>query len=199
MSSFLISASLFPVADYAIAYLLRDPSGNLLASAPFIRTIPRILPPSHLSLSFPVALILIIGTFFFFRNTAAGYRFTIAGTDPEFARFGAIDPTRFWLPSLALSGAFHGLAGFFAVAGTYGRCHTGFSGGIGWSAVAVALIAGKYPLALIPAAFGYGALKSGSDSLLLSTGMSFESTAFIQAAVLFLATVQFKKVFRHVR
>ena len=92
---------------------------------------------------------------------------------------------------MAASGALSALAGFFAVAGTYGRCHLGFLGGLGWSAVAIALIAGNKPLVLIPAALIYGWLKSGSDFALLTAGLKLETSSFIQATVLLLATARF--------
>jgi simple sugar transport system permease protein len=92
---------------------------------------------------------------------------------------------------MGVSGALNGLTGFFAVAGTYGLCHRGFSGGLGWNAIAVALIARNRPLALIPAALALGCLKAGSDSALLSRGLNFETAAFIQAAALILATIHF--------
>jgi simple sugar transport system permease protein len=46
-------------------------------------------------------------------------------------------------------------------------------------------------MALIPAALIFGWLKAGSDSLLLSRELSFETTAFIQAVILILATIRF--------
>ena len=98
---------------------------------------------------------------------------------------------------MAVSGALSALAGFFAVAGTYGRCHAGFSGGLGWNAIAVALIAGNRPLALIPAALVYGALTAGSDAAMLATGLNVETSAFIQAAVLLLATAEFARRVKH--
>jgi simple sugar transport system permease protein len=55
----------------------------------------------------------------------------------------------------------------------------------------VALIARNRPLALIPAALVFGCLKAGSDAALLSRGLSFETTSFIQAAALILATIHF--------
>jgi simple sugar transport system permease protein len=188
ISSFLLSAAVTPVADYIIANRLRDPSGSLLASAPFSATLPKLLPPSHLSVSLVCSIILVCAVAVFINKTASGYRFRIAGADSAFARYGGIEPARYWIPALAVSGAISGLAGFFAVAGTYGRCHLGFSGSLGWNAVAVALIAGNRPLALFPAAFVYGAIKAGSDSALLLTGMQLETTSFIQAVVLLLAT-----------
>jgi simple sugar transport system permease protein len=191
ITSFLLSAALSPAADYLISGPLRDPSGNLLATARFTgdRILPKLLLPSVLSLSFLFALVLVVLGHFFINRTVWGYRFRIAGTAPVFARYGGINPERCWIPAMAASGALGGLAGFFAVAGTYGVCHLNFSGGLGWNAIAVALIARNQPLALIPAALIYGWLKAGSDSALLASGLSFETSAFIQAVVLILATV----------
>jgi simple sugar transport system permease protein len=191
ITSFLLSATLSPVADYLIAGPLRNPTGNLMATARFSATLKRILPPSNLSVSFICALLLVgLGQLFMYR-TVWGYRHRVAGSAPDFARYGGIDPDGHLIPAMGVSGALNGLAGFFAVAGTYGLCHQGFSGGLGWNAIAVALIARNQPLALIPTALVFGCLKAGSDSALLSRGLSFETTAFIQAAALILATIRF--------
>ncbi|MDR2739832.1 MAG: ABC transporter permease [Treponema sp.] len=193
ITSFLLSAALSPAADYLIAGPLRNPRGNLLATDRFAanRLLPRLLPPSYLSLSFVFALVLILLGHIFLYRTVWGYRFKIAGSAPEFARYGGINAERCWIPAMTVSGSLVSLAGFFAVAGTYGLCHQGFSGGLGWNAIAVALIARNRPLALIPAALIYGWLKAGSESALLARGLSFETSAFIQAAILILVTIHF--------
>ncbi|MDR1219114.1 MAG: ABC transporter permease [Treponema sp.] len=189
ITSFLLSGALVPVADYLLAGPLRDPSGNLLATKAVPRLL-RILPPSNLSISFCVSLLLVVAGHFFVNNTIFGYRLKIAGSTPAFAHYVGIDASRRWMPSMALSGALSGLAGFFAVAGTYGRCHVGFSGGLGWNAIAVALIARNRPLLLIPVALVYTALEQGSQSAMLTIGLRFETSAFIQAAALFFAAIQ---------
>jgi simple sugar transport system permease protein len=193
ITSFLLSAALTPLGDYLVSGPLRDPTGNLLATPrfPSNRLLLRLLPPSNLSVSFAFALLLVIGGYLFINKTAPGYRFRIAGAAPDFARYGGIQPESAWGPALIASGALAGLTGFFAVAGTYGRCHLGFPGGLGWNAIAVALIARNSPQALFPAALIYGWLKAGSDSALLASELNFETAAFIQATVLLLATVHF--------
>jgi simple sugar transport system permease protein len=194
ITSFLLAASLNPLADYLIGGPLRAPGENLLALAkiPADRLLPRLLPPSSLNLSFIFALLLVISGWVFISKTRGGYRFRIAGAAPAFARYGGIGGEKFWIPAMTAAGALNGLGGFFAVAGTYGRCHLGFPGGLGWNAIAVALIARNEPLGLFPAALVYGALRSGSDSALLAAGLNFETAAFIQAAALILATVSFR-------
>jgi simple sugar transport system permease protein len=195
ISSFLFSSALIPLADYLITGPLRDKNGNLLALPAFPGNLllARLLPPSNLSVSFIFALLLIFAGHIFINKTSLGYQFRISGAAPAFARFGGIESEKAWIPAMAVSGALSALAGFFAAAGTYGRCHAGFSGGLGWSAIAVALIARNRPLALLPAALVYGWLKSGSDSAMLAAGLNLETSSFIQAAVLLFATVSFVK------
>ena len=196
ISSFLFSSALIPLADYLITGPWRDSTGNLLAmpALPQSFILTRLLPPSNLSVSFIFALLLVFGGYVFINRTYRGYQFRISGAAPDFARYGGMNPDKAWIPGMAVSGALFALTGFFAVAGSYGRCHAGFSGGLGWSAIAVALIASSRPLALLPAALVYGALKSGSDSALLSAGLQIESTAFIQAAVLLFVTIRYTSV-----
>lgn len=191
ISSFLLSAALIPAGDYLIAGPLRGGGGNLLASAPFAaeRLLPKVLAPSALSFSAPAVLVLALLFHVFLHRTAAGYRFRIAGASPELARFGGVNPEKRFVPAMAASGALSGLAGFFAAAGTYGMAYAGFSGGLGWTAIAAALIAGNEPLALIPASLFLAALKAGSDAALLKAGFGFETAAFIQAAALLLAAL----------
>ncbi|MCL2070274.1 MAG: ABC transporter permease [Treponema sp.] len=192
ISSFLLSSALIPLADYLISGPWRDQSGNLLALPPFTDglILTRLLPPSNLSLSFVYALLLVFCAHIFINRTHLGYQFRIAGAAPAFARFGGIKSEKLWIPAMGISGALAGLTGFFAVAGSFGRCHAGFSGGLGWSAIAVALIAANKPLALLPAALVFGWLQSGSGSALLAAGLNLETSSFIQAAVLLLITAR---------
>jgi simple sugar transport system permease protein len=193
ITSLLLSMGLSPLGDYLIGGAWRDRSGNLLALPAFSsgRVLPRILPPSSLSISFIFAVLLVLIFHVYLNRTVWGYRFKIGGAAPDFAHYGGIDPGRAWTPAMSMAGALSGLAGFFAVAGTYGRCHLGFPGGLGWNAIAVALIARNNPPALFPAALVYGWLETGSSSALLGAGLNFETSFFIQALVLFLATVHF--------
>ncbi|MDR2900607.1 MAG: ABC transporter permease [Treponema sp.] len=195
ITSFLLSAAIIPLVDYCIIGPLRDTSGSLQATKSFAadRILAFLLPPSRLSISFLVALLLVLLGHFWLNSTRTGYRFRIAGSAPVFARYGGINVERYWIPSMLASGALQGLAGFFAVAGTYGICHRGFSGGLGWNAITVALVAGNKPLALIPAAILYAWIRAGSDAALLSSGIQLDTAAFIQAFILILVTVQFNR------
>jgi simple sugar transport system permease protein len=191
ITSFLLSAALIPVGDYLVSVILRNPEANLLATDTFApeRLLPRILPPSCLSVSIIIALAFVFLSHLFIHNTAPGYRFRIAGAASDLALSGGIDADKRFVPAIALSGCFAGLTGFFAVAGTYGKCYQGFSGGLGWDAIALAIIAGNEPLLLFPVVFVFSVERAGAEAAILQAGFGFETAAFIQAAILLLAAL----------
>jgi simple sugar transport system permease protein len=193
ITSFLISSMLIPLGNYIISSVLRNPEGNLLATEkiPPGSLLPKLLPPSALSISLPIALLLAALFHAFVHGTTFGYRFRISGAAPDLARFSGINADKRFFPAMAVSGGIAGLMGFFAVAGTYSMGYQDFSGGIGWNAIALALISGNEPLLLIPAVFIFNALKAGSDAAILQARFGFETAAFIQAAALFLAALPF--------
>ncbi|GHV84753.1 ABC transporter permease [Spirochaetia bacterium] len=193
ITSFLLAAALSPLGDFLVSAILRNPQANLLATEQFApnRLLPKILPPSALSVSIIIAIVFTILFRIFIHRTVIGYRFRIAGAAPDLARFGGINAEKRFVPAMAVSGSIAGLAGFFAVAGTYGMCYQGFPGGLGWNGIAMALIAGNEPFLLLPAVFCFGAIKAGADAAMLQASFGYETAAFIQAAVLLLAALPF--------
>ena len=199
ITSFLLAAALTPLGDFLVSAVLRDPAANLLATRRFPpdRLLPKLLPPSALSVSIIAAILFVLLFHIFIHRTGRGYRFRIAGAAPALAEFGGIDAEKRFFPAMAVSGAFAGLTGFFAVAGTYGICYQGFPGGLGWNAIAMALIAGSEPALILPVVFLFNAIRAGADAVMLQAGFGFETAAFIQAAVLLLAALPFGS--RHLR
>ena len=186
LSSFLLSAALLPVLDYLVGGPLRDQSKNLLATAP-IASWFRLTPlarPSLFNVSFFVAAGLAVAAGVFLRKTGPGYRLRMTGIAPDFARFAGFPADGISMAGMAASGAFHGLTGFFAITGTWYVCHQGLSGGMGWSALAAALIARQNPFAVIPSAILLAWLETATDSALLSTRFGFDSTSIVQAVLL---------------
>jgi simple sugar transport system permease protein len=185
LTSFLLSAAMLPVLDYLTAGPLRDPGKNLLATPEIARAyrIQSLLPPSVLNASFLFAVGAALAVSLFLSRSRAGYRLSVAGTAPEFARFAGFPVGRITVAGMTASGAFHGLTGFFAITGTWFMCHQGFSAGMGWSALAIALIARRKPLAVIPAALLYAWIESASDIAVMSSRVSFDSTAIVQGLI----------------
>lgn len=195
ITTFLLSAAAFPVTDYLITGPLRDATSSLLATpriADSARLVP-ILPPSTLTVAAPLAVATTLVLWFAGERTMRGYEVRMMGHNRELARYAGINVARHTIASLGLSGALHGVAGGLLVLGTHGRAIQGFSGGIGWNAIAVALIArNRYPL-LIPAALLFAWLDTGSRAAVFESGATWELGSIVQAVVFLFVTAAFSR------
>jgi simple sugar transport system permease protein len=82
---------------------------------------------------------------------------------------------------MAASGALAGLAGAIEVTGVTGRLFEQFSGGQGYTAIAVALLARLHPLGVAASALFFGALAAGSGAMQRIAGVSAVFVAIVQA------------------
>ena len=93
ITSFLLAAALTPAADFLVGRVMRGKTTSLLATDRFnpLLLLPRILPPSTLTISIFLSLFLCAIYAVFFIATTSGYRYRIAGADAAFARYGGIE------------------------------------------------------------------------------------------------------------
>jgi len=187
ISTFLLSAGVIKVADYLITGPLSDPDSYLLTTPmiPEQFRLTQLLPPSHLNISFLLVLILIPLSYLYLNHSRGGYELRLIGSNREFARYGGLNMGIYDSVPLAVSGAFHGLAGAIAVSGTYYSGVLGFTSGLGWNGIAVALIASRKPLALIPSALFFSWITRGARIAVLQSDLSLELGNIIQG-ILFL-------------
>ena len=190
ITSYLLSAAMIPVADYAISGPLRDPSRSLLASAriPDAYRLAQLLPPSDLNTSAIVAVVLAIALLAWIRRTTRGYELRMVGLNRDFAAYVGISRAGYTIGALAVSGALHGLSGGLMIVGTYHAAVSGFSLGIGWNAIAVALVARLDPLLAIASALLFGYLEAGARTAMLQTDFTFQLGMVVQAVILFFVT-----------
>jgi len=150
--------------------------------------LPRILPPTQLSASFILALIIAGITIYVLQRTTIGYEVRAIGLNPAAAESSGINIKRGLIFALVVSGAIAGLGGAGEVLGVHRRYIDGFSPGYGWDGLAVALIGGLNPLGSVLAAILFGALRSGGMSMNRATGVPLDIIFVLQAlVVLFVA------------
>jgi simple sugar transport system permease protein len=192
LSSFLLSAALLLVVDYFITGPMYDQSSNLLTTASISSQywLVRILPPSSLNTASIGALLCAGLVSLMLFRTRIGHDLRICGLNREFALYGGISMGVYIVLSMFLSGFLHGLAGGIAILGTYHMCIQGFSAGLGWNALAVALIGRNHPLGVVPAALFYAYLEAGAEAAVIHSGVSFEVATLIQAIIFYLITAQ---------
>ncbi len=188
ISSFLLSNAVIHMIDYLITGPMRDKESYLLTTAVIDEKfhLLQMLKPSNLNSSIFGALIAVgIITFFLF-YLKQGYELRICGMNREFAYYGGLNTAFYITVPMIISGALLGLAGSSAVLGIHHSCIKGFYSGIGWNGIAIALIAGTNPIAVIPSALIFAYLNQGADTAMLKADFPFELGGLIQAVVFLL-------------
>ncbi|MCF7928136.1 MAG: ABC transporter permease [Spirochaetales bacterium] len=193
ISSFLLSAAAIPLVDFLITGPLKDSNSYLITTQRVAEGffLPRLLEPSNLSLELPIGILLAAAATFLLFRTRPGYELRITGLNRDFARYGGVATGLYTVIPMAAGGFFHGMAGGLALLGTHHALIKGFSSGLGWNGIAVALIAGNHPAMVVPAALVFAYLQAASKAAMLHANVGFELNAIIQAAVFFLITIRF--------
>ena len=126
--------------------------------------------PTQLHAGVLLGIVVAILVYIFLWRTTIGYRIRAVGLNPVAARYAGISVPRYQVLAILLSGAFAGLGGAVEVLGVTHRLFTdgsltGFTGNAGFNGIVAALFGGLHPIGTIPAAFLFGALLVGANSL----------------------------------
>ncbi len=109
-----------------------------------------------------LALAVALLTWWLVERTRAGFRLRAVGASPDAAATSGISVPRVQFFALALSGAVAGLVGANFVLGYKHYYEDGFSGGIGYMGIAVAVLGRARPLGVVAAALVFGTLSQGA-------------------------------------
>jgi simple sugar transport system permease protein len=118
-------------------------------------------------LGFFVAVGAAVAVAFVLRRTTFGFRLRVVGQNPDAGRFAGMNVARVSFATLALSGALAGLAGGVQVAGVVPFVLLRDTGtdGIGFTGIAVALLARLSPIGVIASAIFFGLLGTAFRAL----------------------------------
>ena len=131
-------------------------------------------------------------------RSTLGFKFRAVGANSNAARTAGISVPFVTTATMFISGGLAGLGGAVHLIGTEYALTAGIAGSIGFDAITVALLGQATPLGTLLGALLFGALQTGSRTLLSNTGTPSEIVQVIQALiVLFIATpTLLKRVFR---
>jgi simple sugar transport system permease protein len=177
------------VAIYVTGYLANDVfrAEGWVAQTPLIVSsaeLPRILPPTQLSASLFLGILLVGLTYYVLQKTILGYEVRAIGLNPLAAKNAGINVKRGLIIALVISGALAGLGGAGEVLGVHRRFIDGFSPGYGWDGLAVALIGGLNPIGALLAALLFGILRSGGMTMNRVTGVPIDIVTILQGLVI---------------
>jgi simple sugar transport system permease protein len=147
-------------------------------------TMPRLFG-TRLHAGFLLALIAAIAAGWVLRHTAAGFRLRATGANPfAAASAGRIDVDRTATRAFLVSGALAGLAGAIEVTGVTHALYEDISPGYGYTAIAVALLAGLEPFAVIASGILFGALEAGAAAMQRDAGVPSVVVSVVEATLI---------------
>lgn len=178
------------IAIHLVSFLVRGPLQEPQRIYPQTQSIieaarlPLILPGTRLHSGLAVAVVLALIVAWVFRSTAVGFRIRAVGIAPRAAASaGRIDVGRTSYAVFLLSGGLAGLAGGVEVTGVTFALYENISPGYGYTAIAVALIAGLNPLGVIASGIFFGALETGAIALQREIAIPFSVASVAEAAL----------------
>jgi len=115
--------------------------------------------PANLSSVLAVGAALLLWVILF--RSRFGYEMRAAGLQPDAANYGGINATKHTLAAMSIGGALAGLGAANIVLGYRHYYEGGMTGGIGFTGIAVALLAGTHPLWIMLAALFFSFLDYG--------------------------------------
>lgn len=117
-------------------------------------------------------------------RTKLGFEFRASGASPDAARYAGMRASLIIVLAMASAGALAGLAGANQVLGVLGRASPGFSAGIGFDAIAVALLGRSHPVGVLLAGLLFGGLEAGGRQMQVDAGVSIDLIGIIQALII---------------
>jgi simple sugar transport system permease protein len=182
ITSFFVMQLAISVVDWLVASPLRDRGIDLVATA----GVDWIGRPSGIAW-FACACACAFVAWFWLKATISGFETRLCGDGPGLARDLGVRRSRSDFFPMALSGASCGVAGFLVALSDGGRTIKGASGGLGWDAIGVVLIAGLSPGAAIAVCLAYAWIDSGTFAASISGGLSVPAASIAKAALLAIA------------
>ena len=194
------------VAIYLLSYMVdggplqeaakRGPQSDMIAAASYL---PRLIPQTRFHLGLPLAIALAIILSIVLFRTVLGYQIRAVGANPKAAQAAGISISKNVILALFISGSLAGLGGAIELTALTRRLFLNFSPGYGYTAIAVALLVKLHPLWVIVSSLLFGALKTGSDAMQQTAGISAKMTFVIQATIIFFVLIYGVSGFRAYR
>lgn len=179
------------VALYGVGYLVRgvlqEPTRIYPQSAAIgeAARLPIIVEGTRLHAGFVIAVLTAGVAWYVVRATAAGFRLRLVGANPAAAASaGNVAVRRVSARTFLVSGALAGLAGGIEVSGVTYALYENISPGYGYTAIAVALLAGLSPAFVVVSGILLGALAAGAAAMQREAGVPLVLVSVVEALII---------------
>lgn len=179
------------VGIYLAAYMVHGPLQEARGVFPQTDAIgeaarlPMLLPGTRLHWGFGLGLLLAAVLAVILRYSRLGFQLRAVGASTEAASIaGRIDTRRVLFIAFLGSGAVAGLAGGVEISGVTHALYEDLSPGWGYTAIAVALLAGLNPAGVVVTGILFGALQAGAGAMQRDAGIPAAWVGVVEALVI---------------
>jgi len=167
---------------YIVPETIHTPRIAAQAQIPRLEQFWPVFRGSPVNVSLFLALAVAVLAYVFLWRTKLGFELRAVGLNPWAAEYGGVSVASGIVTSMALSGGLAGLVGVDFVLGYKYYYEQGFSAGVGFMGIAVALLGRNHPLGVVLAALLFGALSYGG--LVINSVVPKELVDILQAIVI---------------
>ncbi|MDA8193899.1 MAG: ABC transporter permease [Thermaerobacter sp.] len=149
-------------------------------------TLPILVPTTELSAGLFVALAGVGLVAWLIFRTRLGFEIAMLGKNPEATRLAGVSVRYLTVASLVIAGMLAGLAGGLQISGVSHQLFDSFANQYGYTAIVVALLARNNPWGIVPSAFLFAALQSGSGYMQMNANIPAQMAYVIQGIIVFM-------------
>lgn len=162
-----------------------DPvSKDIAATARLPQLLDWINPSLRLHGGFLLALFMAWVTWWVLFRSSVGFEFRAVGSNPDAATYAGMSVTAATVLVMAFSGGLAGLAGASVTLGVLGSVSPGFTAGVGFDAIALALLGRSHPAGVVMAGLLFGALRAGGQTMQVRSEVGIDLIVIVQALVI---------------
>ncbi len=186
ISTLMLNFVALDIVGYLVRGPLQEPS-HIYPQTPELADawhLPVLIPGTRVHLGLALAVASCALAWWVLASTAGGFRLRAVGANAwAAASAGQIDVSRVSTRAFLASGGLAGLAGAVEVTGITFALYENISPGYGYTAIAVALLAGLNPALVIVTGVFFGALEAGAAALQRDVGVPAVVASAVEAAI----------------
>jgi simple sugar transport system permease protein len=178
-----------------VGFIVRNPLRDLSQPEPQSYPIakqaylPYLLDGTRLHPGFILACVMAVVIFIILFKTHFGYEVRAVGFNSSAARYAGINGKMTIIATMLISGALAGIGGAFELAGATHFLYENISGGFGFTAIAISVLAGNNPIGVVFSATLFAFLINGSTAMQRNIGVSASFADIVQGIIIIFVAV----------
>lgn len=145
-------------------------------------------PNGQATVAIFLVLIIAVALWVYLRRTKWGYEHRLYAANASFSHYGGVNNRKVFTRAMLISGGLGGLAGGIEVLGVFHNLTDGFNPSLGFTGIAVALVANLNSIGVIASAFFFGALQVAGTQLQLTTSAPSQFVNIVTGVVILMMT-----------